>query len=181
MEKVVKTGLKFDLHIHSVVSAHKDGIKVKNNTLENIGVLIERLNDNKVNLCSITDHDNFSYEMYQGLKAAESMDNSILRVLPGVEFSVCFASEGKESVIHVVTIFSDENDVKVQNLERILQKNRPNYNDAYREEEFLALLREVDMNTIRIKNSIFRNSLIFQGLPPIKYQNLMYFPLFLPL
>ena len=34
---------------------------------------------------------------------------------------------------------------------------------------------------IRIKNSIFRNSLIFQGLPPIKYQNLMYFPLFLPL
>ena len=29
MEKVVKTGLKFDLHIHSVVSAHKDGIKVK--------------------------------------------------------------------------------------------------------------------------------------------------------
>lgn len=34
---------------------------------------------------------------------------------------------------------------------------------------------------IIIKNSIFRNSLIFQGLPPIKYQNLMYFPLFLPL
>ena len=34
---------------------------------------------------------------------------------------------------------------------------------------------------IQIKNSIFRNSLIFQGLPPIKYQNLMYFPLFLPL
>ena len=100
MEKVVKTGLKFDLHIHSVVSAHKDGIKVKNNTLENIGVLIERLNDNKVNLCSITDHDNFSYEMYRGLKAAESMDNSILRVLPGVEFSVCFASEGKERIIY---------------------------------------------------------------------------------
>lgn len=35
--------------------------------------------------------------------------------------------------------------------------------------------------SIMIKNSIFRNSLIFQGLPPIKYQNLMYFPLFLPL
>ena len=35
--------------------------------------------------------------------------------------------------------------------------------------------------TIKIKNSIFPNSLIFQGLSPIKYQNLMYFPLFLPL
>ena len=37
------------------------------------------------------------------------------------------------------------------------------------------------LSKINIKNSIFRNSLIFQGLPPIKYQNLMYFPLFLPL
>lgn len=34
---------------------------------------------------------------------------------------------------------------------------------------------------IGIKNSIFRNPLIFQGLPPIKCSNLMYFPLFLPL
>ena len=34
---------------------------------------------------------------------------------------------------------------------------------------------------IKIKNLIFQNPLIFQGLPPIKYQNLMYFPLFLPL
>lgn len=34
---------------------------------------------------------------------------------------------------------------------------------------------------IDIKNSIFQNSLIFQGLPPVKYPNLMYFPLFLPL
>lgn len=80
MDKIVKTGLKIDLHIHSAASAHKDGVKVKNNTLENIGILIEKLNDNEVNLCSITDHDTFSYEMYQGLKAAEPMDNSIQKV-----------------------------------------------------------------------------------------------------
>ena len=62
MDKIVKTGLKIDLHIHSAASAHKDGVKVKNNTLENIGILIEKLNDNEVNLCSITDHDTFSYD-----------------------------------------------------------------------------------------------------------------------
>ena len=45
MDKVVKTGLKIDLHIHSAASAHKDGVKVKNNTLENIGTLIEKLNE----------------------------------------------------------------------------------------------------------------------------------------
>ena len=87
---------------------------------------MEKLNDNEVNLCSITDHDTFSYEMYQGLKAAEPMDNSIQKVLPGVEFSVSFANEGKESVIHVVTIFTDEDEVKVQKLESIFEKiNRP--------------------------------------------------------
>lgn len=46
---------------------------------------------------------------------------------------------------------------------------------------FRTLLANGKVVTIPIKNSIFRNSLIFQGLPPIKYQNLMYFPLFLPL
>lgn len=150
MDKVVKTGLKFDLHIHSEKSVQKDGVKVKNNTLESIGILIERLNANGVNLCAITDHDIFSYEMYRKLKDAEAMDNSIQKVLPGVEFSVCFASGGKESVIHVVAIFNDEDESKVQELERILENSRPTYNGAYKEEEFLALLRKVDMNTILI-------------------------------
>lgn len=63
-----------------------------------------------------------------------------------------FASQvkAKKVLIHVVTVFTDEDEVKVQKLESILKNNRPNYNDAYREEEFLALLREVDMNTILI-------------------------------
>ena len=46
---------------------------------------------------------------------------------------------------------------------------------------FCCMLSIISCVLISIKNSIFRNSLIFQGLPPIKYQNLMYFPLFLPL
>ncbi|MEF9840079.1 MAG: hypothetical protein RR791_03915, partial [Lachnospiraceae bacterium] len=150
MDKVVGTGLKFDLHIHSAESSRKDGAKVKNNTLENVGVLIEKLNENEVNLCAITDHDTFSYAMYQGLKAAETMDNAIQKVLPGVEFSVCFANEGKESVIHVVTLFFDEDEAKVQKLENILKNNKPDYNGSYKEEQFLALLREADMNTILI-------------------------------
>ena len=161
MDKVVKTGLKLDLHIHSAASAHKDGAKVKDNTLENIGILIEKLNDNGVNLCAITDHDTFSYEIYRGLKAAEDMNTSIQKVLPGVEFSVCFASKKEKKVIHVVAIFSDENDDKVQNLESILQSHRPTYNGAYREEDFLALLRDADMNTILIahqKNTLTSSS-----------------------
>lgn len=150
MNKVVETGLKIDLHIHSAASAHKDGAKVRNNTLQNIRTLIEKLNDNEVNICSITDHDTFSYEMYQELKKAESMDNSIQKVLPGVEFSVCFVSKENEGVVHVVTIFNDEDDRKVHQLENILKNRRPKNNGSYKEEEFLELLREADMNTILI-------------------------------
>lgn len=150
MERVVETGLKLDLHIHSAMSVAKDGSKVKNNTAKNIPTLITKLNEQEVNICAITDHDVFSYEMYAALKQAEDADNSIKKVLPGVEFSVCFSSDGKERVIHVVTIFSDDDNAKIQALERIIKENPPRYDQAYREEDFIALLRIIDINTILI-------------------------------
>lgn len=157
MEKVVINGFKLDLHIHSNASSHKDGAKVNNNTLENIPLLINKLNHNEVNICSITDHDIFSYDMYATLKQAELQDNSIKKVLPGVEFSVCFSNATLERVIHIVAIFSDEDDSKVQEIETILNENRPTYNGSYKEEDFLCLLRKIEINTILIahqKNSL---------------------------
>ena len=150
MQKVVSNGLKIDLHIHSIVSSHKDGTKVKNNTLDNIPLLIKKLNDQNVNICSITDHDTFSYDFYVALKQAESEKNSIQKVLPGVEFSVCFFDGDRESVIHVVTIFSDEDEKKIQAIEELLRKNPPTYKLAYKEEDFLDLLRRININTILI-------------------------------
>ena len=157
MEKIVTKGMKIDLHIHSCASAHKDGRKVKNNTKENIGLLIQRLNENDVNICSITDHDIFSYEMYSELKKAEKKDNSILKVLPGVEFSVRFSTSAGEEIIHIVAIFSDCDDKKIKNIEEILKRNRPDETQSYKEEAFLSILREIDINTVLIahqKNSL---------------------------
>ena len=150
MEKIANHGLKIDLHIHSAKSSKKDGKKVKNNTVSNIPVLIQKLNEQGVNICSITDHDTFSYAMYKALKQAEVNDNSIQKVLPGVEFTVCFLTEGRESMVHVVAIFSDEEEDKVQRIEGIIEENPPSYNQAYKEEDFLALLRQIDINTILI-------------------------------
>ena len=59
--KVVDTGYKIDLHIHSVSSHGKDKGKVAFNTLEHIPVLAEKLNENCVQMCAITDHDVFDY------------------------------------------------------------------------------------------------------------------------
>ena len=151
MDNIVKHGLKLDLHIHSCASASKDGSKVKNNTIENIPLLINKLDENGVNICSITDHDTFSLEMYNALKAAEFDHSSVQKVLPGVEFSVSFLDdEKKEQVIHVVTIFSDKDSEKISKIETILQKYRPEDKGAYTEESFLKVLREIDLDTILV-------------------------------
>ena len=92
------------MHIHSIESAHKDGKKVANNTIENIPVLVFKPKENGIDMCAITDHDRFGYSMYQAIKSHEG--NELQKVLPGVEFSVNF--DGKK-VIHIVTIFDDSN------------------------------------------------------------------------
>lgn len=155
---IVKTGMKIDLHIHSIASATKDGEKVQNNTLENIPLLITRLDEQGVNICAITDHDTFSYDMYSALKAAEAEDNSIQRVLPGVEFSVRFKGDDtREKVVHVIAIFCDNDNQKVQNIESILTDLKPDPAGSYTEENFLKVLRTIDIDTILIahqKNSL---------------------------
>ena len=71
--KVVESGYKIDLHIHSVYSRAKDKGKVAFNTIENISVLAEKLNANGVQMCAITDHDAFGFDMYKALKAYEQI------------------------------------------------------------------------------------------------------------
>lgn len=151
MDSIVKHGLKLDLHIHSCASAAKDGKKVKNNTVANIPLLIQKLDENGVNICAITDHDIFSYEMYTALKAAELDESSVQKVLPGVEFSVSIlGNDNNAQTIHVVTIFSDKDDDKIAGIESILSRNRPEKSGAYSEEAFLKILREIDLDTVLI-------------------------------
>ena len=79
--KVVESGYKIDLHIHSVCSRAKDKGKVAFNTIDNICVLAEKLNANGVQMCAITDHDAFGFDMYKALKAYEN-DALLLKCFP---------------------------------------------------------------------------------------------------
>ncbi|MCR5610004.1 MAG: hypothetical protein K6G26_13175 [Lachnospiraceae bacterium] len=148
MDKIVEKPIKIDLHIHSVFSSHKDGKKVEFNTEENIPVLISKLKANGVDMCAITDHDRFNYEMYKSLKAYEG--KGLQKVLPGVEFSVKF--DGKKT-IHIVTIFDDRDEERLKCLEELFEKGigKEKYiNDAYLREDYFALLKEVGLDFIMI-------------------------------
>ena len=71
MVKIVDQAIKIDLHIHSKKSYFKDKAIVENSDINNIKTLIDALLDNKVNLCAITDHDSFDYDLYSKLKKEE--------------------------------------------------------------------------------------------------------------
>ena len=88
IEKIIETGNKVDFHIHSIASKHKESDDcVDLSTLDNIDLLIEKLNQREINMCSISDHDNFDFNIYNRLKQEENK-GSIKKVFPAVEFSV---------------------------------------------------------------------------------------------
>lgn len=152
MRKVVDKGIKIDLHIHSVYSKNKDGGKVANNTEENLPVLVKNLIKNEVNMCAITDHDNFNYNLYRKLKSQESENNCIEKVLPGIEFSVEFI-EGK--IIHIVTIFDDKDDEKIKNIENIMKNGKGNTcfkksKNAYLKQDYFEILYDIGVDFIMI-------------------------------
>lgn len=149
-EKIVKTGLKVDFHIHSAASSHKDPKKVKDCTIDNIGTLIDKLVFNNVNIVSITDHDNFDYALYKKLKEEEENDNCIQKVLPGVEFTVKINNK----VLHIVTLFDDADDNKIKKIPSLIFSNKPLYDEkkhsCFSEEKYIEILRDIDTNVILI-------------------------------
>lgn len=150
MEKIVSKGLKIDLHIHSEYSKNKDGEKVADNTLNNLPILVQGLINHQVEMCAITDHDNFNYELYSELKKEELKENCILKVLPGIEFSVEFVA-GK--VIHIVTIFDDTDEEKVKNIEEVMVRGKgvscyKKTMAAYTKRDYFEILSDINIDFI---------------------------------
>lgn len=163
MKKVINKGIKIDLHIHSIYSKNKDKDKVSKNTIDNLPVLVKGLIENDVELCAITDHDEFNYEIYQELKKEEEKNNCIKKVLPGIEFSVEFI-DGK--VIHIVTIFDDKDDEKVKHIEQVMSigKGKTGYkktNGAYSRSNYFEILNEINTDFIMIAHQkrLFHHSI----------------------
>lgn len=96
---------KIDLHIHSFASGQtKSGDKsfVKNSTIENIGILVRKLNEHNINLCAITDHNTFDKDLYNKLKEQENI-GTIKKVLPGVELDLLI----DKIPVHIICLFND--------------------------------------------------------------------------
>ena len=68
---MLNRNIKADLHIHSKTSEYKEADRyVDESNIENIDVLLSKLQENNINLISITDHNSFDYALYQKNKRA---------------------------------------------------------------------------------------------------------------
>lgn len=152
--QIVRRPVKVDFHIHSAASAHKDGSKVKENTIDNVDVLFSRLEENEVNMVAITDHDCFDYGIYKALRSKIQHARHLQRVLPGVEFSVCFATADGEKPVHVITLFDDADQERIKNIASALRfvDGKPAYDagGAFRETTYWEIIREVGLDIVTI-------------------------------
>ena len=156
MEKIVKSGIKVDFHIHSICSTTKDSSQIlKNSNKDNIPLLVRNLNAYGVQMCSITDHDTFDYDLYKALqKYEDDQSSTLVKILPGVEFSVMFNRNGSKKTIHVIALFSDDNENKLKNIEEVLKltNNKTSYDeqDSFSEQKFIQILSDIDLDVVLI-------------------------------
>ena len=153
IEKVIEKGNKVDFHIHSIASKHKENNDcVDLSTLDNMDLLINKLNKREINMCSIADHDNFDFNLYNRLKQEENK-GSIKKVFPAVEFSVTY--EGK--VLHIITIFDDKDEEQIKKIQKEIfdtKNNKPFYDDvglnSFSESKYLNILKNINLNVVMI-------------------------------
>lgn len=147
--------IKFDLHIHSSASQYKeDKDIVAKSTVENVDVLLTKLNDNGVSLFSITDHNRFNVELYTRLDEIMASDNykytNVQGLVAGVEFDVKIDEDMKKC--HIICIFDTKN--RVDNYEKIRESIKKDEltdpEDYYNKDRFEKLLRNIGLGVVLI-------------------------------
>ena len=145
--------MKFDLHIHSIASKYKEssGI-VDKSTVENIGTLFKKLEENEVGLFSITDHNRFNVDLYKKIDEIIKKGDypKVKGVLAGVEFDVKLDDEMNKC--HIITIFDamnqEENYKKIGKVITRYELKKPE--GFYTKEKFELILKEIGLDVILI-------------------------------
>ena len=151
---MLNNNIKIDLHIHSKASEYKEREGyVADSNIENIDVLLKNVEDNKVNMISITDHNRFDYELYKKIKSVINKPpyEDIKNILPGVEFDVML-EESSTTSCHIICIFDDCNDKKIENIQSKINEVRilESESDYYKLEEFENILYKVGTSVVLI-------------------------------
>lgn len=155
--KKTAENIKIDLHIHSDFSGYKDEESItKNSNKENLDTLFNKLEENKISIFSITDHNKFNLELYQEIyKKLENESYKFIKtIIPGVEFNVNFEElDEKTKGSQLNLYFEVKNDQDLIKISEVINKKNSVNNDKnkkYSKEELIKIIRSIDLNTILI-------------------------------
>jgi predicted ATPase len=145
--------IKIDLHIHSAASQYKDESIVLGSNVDNVEVLLKNLNENKIGLFSITDHNRFDYNLYSKIKDNLKENNkygNVKKVLPGIEFDVVL--EAEKGKCHIIAIFDDKDPEKIAKIQEKMFsiKKLNDKSDSYSINEFEKILKAINIEVILI-------------------------------
>lgn len=151
---MLNRNIKIDLHIHSKASAYKEANGyVDESKIENIDVLLSKVQDNNVNLISITDHNNFDYALYKKIKELINKEpyKDINNNLPGVEFDVKL-EENSKVVCHIICIFDDYDEDSICKIQSKIEevKKLEDEEDYYTLNEFETILYNIGVSVLLI-------------------------------
>lgn len=144
--------INIDLHIHSKASAYKESAGfVNNSSIENLDVLFNKLQENDINLFSITDHNRFDVELYE--KALELIESgkypAVKGILSGVEFDVVL--EDGMNPCHIITIFDAKTKEERERIKKAIDKDMlETSGESYDKKRYESILKEIGLNTILI-------------------------------
>lgn len=151
---MLNRNIKIDLHIHSKASAYKEANGyVDESKIENIDVLLSKVQENNVNLISITDHNNFDYALYKKIKELINKEpyKDINNNLPGVEFDVKL-EENSKVVCHIICIFDDYDEDSICKIQSKIEevKKLEDGEDYYTLNEFETILYNIGVSVLLI-------------------------------
>lgn len=147
--------INFDLHIHSIASQYKEGPEIVDKSdIAHVELLLKKLNDNKVELFSITDHNRFDVKLYCKLDEIMALNkpeySNVKGLVAGVEFDVKIDEDMKKC--HIITIFDAKNNAEnYEKINKVIEANLLiDKEKAYSRKEYEALLREIGLDVILI-------------------------------
>ena len=151
---MLNNNIRIDLHIHSKASEYKEAEGyVAESNIENIEILLSKLQENNVNLFSITDHNRFDYELYKRIKELINKEpyENIKNNLPGVEFDVKLEKDSKIAC-HVICIFDENDEEKISRIQEKIEevKKIENIEDSYSLDEFETILYKIGLSVLLI-------------------------------
>lgn len=151
---MLNNNIRIDLHIHSKASEYKEeNGYVDESNIENVNDLLSRLQENNINLISITDHNKFDFKLYEKIKSLINKEpyNNIKNILPGVEFDVKLEEKSKFTC-HIICIFDDIDFEKLKLIQSKIDevKTLTNKDEFYTLEEFENILNKIKLSVVLI-------------------------------